>query len=183
MRAATEDREMVGALGVNQSLLFTAVFALGSLLGRVGRRAAGRARAGKSWRWTSPPSATPSSWSWLAAWARLPAPMWPRCSSPRSRRCASASGSFTSAAFSLNFSKLTLVAEFLVMAVVLIVRPHGLLGRPQIAVRGTAEPDAPIRPASKAMRDVCLRRAPRADRCCRCWRAHRRTRWCSASTC
>ncbi len=45
-------------------------------------------------------------------------------------------------AFSVNFSKLTLVAEFLVMAVVLIARPHGLLGRPQIAVRGVAEPDA-----------------------------------------
>src|SRR5258708_17498562 len=30
--AATQDREMVGALGVNQALLFTAVFALGSLL-------------------------------------------------------------------------------------------------------------------------------------------------------
>src|SRR5258707_9613804 len=33
--------------------------------------------------------------------------------------------------FAVNFSKLTLVAEFLVMAVVLIVRPFGLLGRPQ----------------------------------------------------
>src|SRR5918912_672791 len=31
IRAATQDREMVGALGVNQALLFTAVFALGSL--------------------------------------------------------------------------------------------------------------------------------------------------------
>ncbi len=31
--------------------------------------------------------------------------------------------------FTVNFSKLTLVAEFLVMAVVLIVRPYGLLGR------------------------------------------------------
>ncbi len=30
---------------------------------------------------------------------------------------------------SINFSKFTLVAEFLVMAVVLIVRPYGLLGR------------------------------------------------------
>ena len=55
-------------------------------------------------------------------------------------------------AFSVNFSKLTLVAEFLVMAVVLIARPHGLLGRPQITVRGTAEPDAPIRPASNALK-------------------------------
>src|SRR5258708_32722081 len=36
IRAATQDREMVGALGVNQALLFTAVFALGSLLAGLG---------------------------------------------------------------------------------------------------------------------------------------------------
>src|SRR6476661_4034716 len=32
VRAATQDREMVGALGINQAILFTAVFALGSFL-------------------------------------------------------------------------------------------------------------------------------------------------------
>src|SRR5262249_26359825 len=32
VRAATEDREMASALGVNQRLLFTSVFALGALL-------------------------------------------------------------------------------------------------------------------------------------------------------
>ncbi len=32
VRAATQDREMVGALGVNQKLLFTSVFALGAFL-------------------------------------------------------------------------------------------------------------------------------------------------------
>ncbi len=36
VRAATEDREMVGALGVNQSLLFTGVFVLGSALAGLG---------------------------------------------------------------------------------------------------------------------------------------------------
>src|SRR6202021_3758822 len=36
VRAATEDREMLGALGVNQAVLFTAVFALGSLLAGLG---------------------------------------------------------------------------------------------------------------------------------------------------
>ena len=36
VRAATEDREMLGALGVNQSVLFTAVFALGALLAGLG---------------------------------------------------------------------------------------------------------------------------------------------------
>src|SRR3984885_6530353 len=36
VRAATEDREMLGALGVNQSVLFTAVFALGAVLAGLG---------------------------------------------------------------------------------------------------------------------------------------------------
>src|SRR2546422_5430802 len=36
VRAATQDREMVGALGVNQALLFTVVFALGSFLSGLG---------------------------------------------------------------------------------------------------------------------------------------------------
>jgi ABC-type branched-subunit amino acid transport system permease subunit len=52
------------------------------------------------------------------------------------------------AGFSVNFSKLTLVAEFLVMAVVLIVRPQGLLGRPQQPTRTPGAVEAPIRPAS-----------------------------------
>src|SRR6266568_159510 len=36
VRAATQDREMVGALGVNQAWLFTAVFALGTMLAGLG---------------------------------------------------------------------------------------------------------------------------------------------------
>jgi branched-chain amino acid transport system permease protein len=36
VRAATEDREMAGALGVNQAWLFTSVFALGSFLAGLG---------------------------------------------------------------------------------------------------------------------------------------------------
>src|SRR5690348_5110568 len=36
IRAATQDREMVGVLGVNQALLFTAVFALGAGLAGLG---------------------------------------------------------------------------------------------------------------------------------------------------
>ena len=40
------------------------------------------------------------------------------------------------------FSKLTLVVEFLVMAVVLVVRPCGLLGKPQAAQRLAADPGA-----------------------------------------
>src|SRR5258706_4398861 len=36
VRAATQDRDMVGALGVNQALLFTAVFTAGSFLAGLG---------------------------------------------------------------------------------------------------------------------------------------------------
>ena len=45
---------------------------------------------------------------------------------------------------SFAFSKLTLVAEFLVMAVVLMVRPWGLLGRPQAPTRHSAGAEAPL---------------------------------------
>ncbi len=55
----------------------------------------------------------------------------------------------------------TLVAEFVVMAIVLVVRPWGLLGRAQAAVRGMAAPEAPLRPAGKRLKMVgwcrCLR--------------------------
>jgi branched-chain amino acid transport system permease protein len=45
---------------------------------------------------------------------------------------------------SFAFSKLTLVAEFLVMAAVLMVRPWGLLGKPQSAPRASTEQEAPF---------------------------------------
>src|SRR5262249_60354281 len=57
-----------------------------------------------------------------------------------------------SGAVAVNFSKLTLVAEFLVMAIVLIARPYGLLGRPQAAVRNPAEIEDPIRPATLSLK-------------------------------
>ena len=61
--------------------------------------------------------------------------------------------------FTVNFSKLTLVAEFLVMAVVLIARPHGLLGAPDGAVRGDAGRSAA--PPGVARRGHGRRRAAR----------------------
>jgi branched-chain amino acid transport system permease protein len=54
----------------------------------------------------------------------------------------------------VNFSKLTLVAEFLVMAAVLIARPYGLLGKPQALVRSIAEPDKPLQPTTPFLRTL-----------------------------
>src|SRR4051812_2980274 len=153
IRAATQDREMVGALGVNQAMLFTVVFVLGSFLAGFG----GALQV-----------------------AREPANLWLDLIVIGDAfvvvvvgGMGSISGAFLAAViiaevkalciglgvvnvggFVLNFSKLTLVAEFLVMAIVLIVRPYGLLGRPQAAVRNPAETDDPIRPASRSLQVV-----------------------------
>jgi ABC-type branched-subunit amino acid transport system permease subunit len=151
VRAATEDREMVGALGVNQAVLFTAVFALGSLLaGLGGALQTAREPANLAMDLTALGDAFvvvvvggmgSIAGSYVAA--VLIAEVKALCIGL---------GLVHFGAYAVNFSKLTLVAEFLVMAVVLIVRPQGLLGRAQVAVRGTAEPDAPIRPASPMVR-------------------------------
>jgi branched-chain amino acid transport system permease protein len=149
VRAATEDREMLGALGVNQAVLFTAVFALGSVLaGLGGALQVAREPASLGMDLTVITDAFvvvviggmgSIVGSYVAA--VLIAEVKALCIGI---------GLVSLGGFSVNFSKLTLVAEFLVMAVVLIARPQGLLGPPQLAARGGAEPEAPIRPASRA---------------------------------
>ncbi len=61
-------------------------------------------------------------------------------------------GQVTLFGIELSFSKLTLVVEFLVMALVLIWRPQGLLGRPGAATRNAAEIEAPLKPADTRTR-------------------------------
>jgi branched-chain amino acid transport system permease protein len=150
VRAATEDREMLGALGVNQAVLFTAVFALGSLLaGLGGALQIAREPANLGMDLTVITDAFvvvviggmgSIVGSYIAA--VLVAEVKALCIGV---------GLVSIAGISVNFSKFTLVAEFLVMAIVLIARPQGLLGRPQIAVRGGTAIEAPIRPASRTL--------------------------------
>ena len=140
---------MLGALGVNQSGLFTAVFALGSVLaGLGGALQVAREPANLGMDLTVITDAFvvvviggmgSIVGSYIAA--VLIAEVKALCIGV---------GLVHFGAFAVNFSKLTLVAEFLVMAVVLIARPQGLLGRPQLAARGGAQPEAPLRPASRA---------------------------------
>jgi branched-chain amino acid transport system permease protein len=150
VRAATEDREMLGALGVNQSVLFTAVFALGSVLAGLGgalQVAREPANLGIDLSVITDAFVVvviggmgSIIGSYVAA--VLIAEVKALCIGI---------GLVSLGGFSVNFSKLTLVAEFLVMAAVLIARPQGLLGRPQLAARSGAEPEAPLRPASRAL--------------------------------
>ena len=151
VRAATQDREMVGALGVNQAMLFTAVFALGAgLAGLGGALQLAREPANLAIDLTAIGDAFvvvvvggmgSISGAYLAA--VLIAEVKALCIGI---------GLVHIGGFAINFSKLTLVAEFLVMAVVLIVRPYGLLGRIQAVVRSVAEPEDPIRPAGTTLK-------------------------------
>jgi branched-chain amino acid transport system permease protein len=147
MRAATQDREMVGALGVNQAMLFTGVFALGALLAGLGgalqiaREPATLATdlivIGDAFVVVVVGGMGSISGAYLAA--VIIAEVKALCIGL---------GIVHFGGLSVNFSKLTLVAEFLVMAAVLIIRPYGLLGREQVAVRSVAEPEEPMRPAT-----------------------------------
>jgi branched-chain amino acid transport system permease protein len=149
MRAATQDREMVGALGVNQAMLFTGVFALGALLAGLGgalqiaREPATLATdlivIGDAFVVVVVGGMGSISGAYLAA--VIIAEVKALCIGL---------GVVNFGGFTVNFSKMTLVAEFLVMAAVLIARPYGLLGREQVAVRSVAEPEEPLRPATTA---------------------------------
>jgi branched-chain amino acid transport system permease protein len=151
VRAATQDRKMVGALGVNQALLFTAVFALGAgLAGLGGALQVAREPANLATDLTAIGDAFvvvvvggmgSISGAYLAA--VIIAEVKAICIGI---------GVVDFGLVTINFSKFTLVAEFLVMAVVLIVRPYGLLGRAQGAVRSVAEPEDPLRPAAALLK-------------------------------
>ncbi len=151
VRAATQDREMVGALGVNQAVLFTAVFAVGSFLaGLGGALQVAREPAnlmtdliviGDAFVVVVVGGMGSITGAYIAA--LIIAEVKALCI---------ALGVVDFGFMTVNFSKLTLVAEFLVMAIVLIVRPYGLLGKQQGMVRSIAEPEDPIRPANLAVK-------------------------------
>jgi branched-chain amino acid transport system permease protein len=127
VRAATEDREMAGALGVNQRWLFTGVFALGALLaGLGGALAVPREPAGLEVDLSA------------VADAFVVVVVGGLGSIPGAFLAALVIGEVKAFCIGLGLSKITLAVEFIVMAVVLVVRPWGLLGRPAVAQRGAA---------------------------------------------
>jgi len=151
VRAATQDREMVGALGVNQALLFTAVFAAGSFLAALGG-ALQLAREPANLAMDLTVLGDAFVVVVVGGMGSIPGAYLAAVIIAEIKALCIAIGVVNFGGFTVNFSKLTLVAEFLVMAVVLIVRPYGLLGRPQAAVRNPSAEDDPIRPASPALK-------------------------------
>jgi len=125
IRAATEDREMAGALGVNQRLLFTAVFALGAALAGMGGALA----------IPREPASLEIDLA-LVSDAFVVVVVGGMGSIPGAFLAALLIGEIKAFCIGLGYSEITLVAEFIVMAVVLVLRPWGLLGRPLAEARG-----------------------------------------------
>ena len=130
VRAATEDREMASALGVNQRGLFTAVFALGAALAGIGGALA----------IPREPANLEIDLA-VVSDAFVVVVVGGMGSIPGAFLAALLIAEIKAFCIGLGYSELTLVAEFIVMAVVLIARPWGLLGRPIAELRGRDQAD------------------------------------------
>ena len=140
IRAATEDREMAGALGVNQRWLFTSVFALGAALaGLGGALAIPREPANLEIDLA------------LVSDAFVVVVVGGMGSIPGAFLAALLIGEIKAFCIGLGYSEITLVAEFIVMAVVLVLRPWGLLGRPLAEARAALADTASGRSSWKVM--------------------------------
>ena len=118
VRAASQDREMVGALGVNQVWLFTSVFFVGSVL------------AGLAGALQIPREAVNLGMGNSAIAEAFAVVVIGGMGSIPGAFVAALIIGLLHAAGTVLFPSLTLVLTFLVMAVTLVIRPWGLFGRP-----------------------------------------------------
>jgi branched-chain amino acid transport system permease protein len=139
VRAATQDREMVGALGVDQAKLFTSVFFFGAFLAGLG----GAAQIPKG-------GADLLMDFNVIAEAFVIVVIGGMGSILGAFLAAIIIGELNAFGI-LIFPQMTLVLMFAVMAIVLLIRPWGLLGRPEAVSRAPGEaPEPPLRPATAA---------------------------------
>ena len=150
VRAATQDREMVGALGVNQAWLFTSVFALG----------AGLAGLGGALQLPREPASLNLDLLTIGdafvvvvvgGMGSIPGAYIAALLIAEIKALCVGLGTVDLFGTAFSFSKLTLVAEFLVMAAVLVWRPWGLLGRPQAPSRNAGAAEPPLRGAGRPL--------------------------------
>src|SRR5579871_5419927 len=125
VRAATQDRDMVAALGVNQKWLFTSVFALGVFL------------AGLGGALQIPRDAVNHAMDLRVIVEVFVVVVIGGLGSIVGAFVAAVLVSELNAFGILIFPKISIILVFLVMAVVLIVRPWGLFGKQEAAARRT----------------------------------------------
>ena len=128
VRAATENRVMAAALGINERVLFTSVFALGAgLAGLAGALQLPREPASLGMDLSIIADAFVVTV--IGGLGSIPGAFVAALLIGLSKAMCIALGTVDVGGLSIAFPKLTLVAEFLIMACVLIVRPQGLFGR------------------------------------------------------
>jgi len=145
VRAATQDREMAAALGVNQKLIFTAVFVLGAALAGLGGALA----------IPREPASLAIDLA-VVSDAFVVVVVGGLGSIPGAFLAALLIGEIKAFCIGLGYSKLTLAMEFIVMAAVLVLRPWGLLGRPVAEARGPGSMQTPFAPPSRGFMIFCL---------------------------
>ncbi|RZF30628.1 ABC transporter permease [Paraburkholderia sp. UYCP14C] len=151
VRAATQDREMLGALGINQAWLFTGVFFVGAFLAGLGGALQGpRMSANLSLDLETIGNAFVVVV--VGGMGSIPGAFVAALLIAEIKALCIGIGHVTIFGIGLSLSRFTLVAEFVVMAVVLVVRPWGLLGRASAAVRAMGAPETPLRPAGKRLK-------------------------------
>lgn len=142
VRAATLDREMVASLGVNQSWLFTTVFFLGSFLAGLGGA-------------LQVPRVSINLLMDLSiiAEAFVVVVIGGMGSIPGAFIAALLIGELNAFGV-LVLPQATIVLAFVVMAVVLVIRPYGLLGKAETVAHVAGLVELPIRPASALAKSV-----------------------------
>ena len=144
VRAATEDRDMVAALGVDQKRLFTTVFALGAGLAGMGGALA-----------LPDASANLQIDLNIITDAFVVVVVGGLGSLPGAFLASLLIGVLQSFGIVL-IPQATLVLVFVIMAAVLVIRPNGLLGRAPSTARGEAHAFALVRPAAPVLRRLGL---------------------------
>ncbi len=155
VRAATQDREMVGALGVNQAWLFTSVFALGAFLAGLGG-ALQLPREPASLELDLITLGDAFVVVVVGGMGSIPGAFLAALIIAELKALCIAVGQVEIFGITWSFSKLTLVVEFIVMAAVLIWRPFGLLGKPAAVSRNPAETELPLRRLPVGFKAVAL---------------------------
>jgi branched-chain amino acid transport system permease protein len=155
VRAATQDREMLGALGINEAWLFTGVFFVGAFLAGLGGALQGpRMSANLSLDLDTIGNAFVVVV--VGGMGSIPGAFAAALLIAEIKALCIGIGNITVFGIDLSLSRFTLVAEFVVMAVVLVVRPWGLFGRASAAVRSTGAPDLPLRAAGKSLKTLAI---------------------------
>ena len=127
VRAASENRTLTSALGIDQGKLYTAVFALGAFLaGLAGALQLPREPANLGMDLATVADAFVVTV--VGGLGSIPGAFLAALLIGFAKALCIALGTVTVGDFTFAFPKLTLVAEFVVMAIVLALRPHGLLG-------------------------------------------------------